>query len=125
MAKQAALAFVKRTLERCQKFEDSGKSCFSEASFRDMFLSSSSRHHDAQLVDRTAVIESSKQYTNTSGCSLEVRVSGTSFEALQLNFLGAGYVSIMPINLLTIFLPRSLIVSPSFFIGMLQILSPL
>ncbi|XP_058213598.1 uncharacterized protein LOC131325380 isoform X10 [Rhododendron vialii] len=77
MAKQAALAFVKRTLERCQKFEDSGKSCFSETLFRDMFLSSSSRHHDVQLVDHTAVIESSKQYTNTSGCSLEVRVSAT------------------------------------------------
>lgn len=87
MAKQAALAFVKRTLERCQKFEDSGKSCFSESLFRDMFLSSSLRHNDAQLADHTAAIESSKQYTNTSGCSLEVSVSGTSFEALQLNSL--------------------------------------
>ncbi|KAL6974570.1 hypothetical protein U1Q18_028754 [Sarracenia purpurea var. burkii] len=75
MAKQAALAFVKRTLDRCQKFEDTGKSCFGEPLFRDMFLSGSSRLNNAQLVDSTADGESGKQYANTSGCSLEVRVS--------------------------------------------------
>lgn len=90
-----------------------------------MFLSSLSRHNDAQLADCTGVIESGKQYTNTSGCSLEVRVSGTSFEALQLNFLGGGYASIMPINLLTLLLPLSLIVAPSFLFGMSRILGPL
>ncbi|KAL6619846.1 hypothetical protein ACP70R_031949 [Stipagrostis hirtigluma subsp. patula] len=31
-AKQLALAFAKRTLVRCQKFEETGKSCFSEPS---------------------------------------------------------------------------------------------
>ncbi|KAL6865145.1 hypothetical protein ACP4OV_016296 [Aristida adscensionis] len=31
-AKQLALAFAKRTLARCQKFEETGKSCFSEPS---------------------------------------------------------------------------------------------
>ena len=79
MAKQAALAFVKRTLERCQHFEDTGKSCFSEPLFRDMFISGSSRLNDAQQTDFATDGESSKQYANTPGCSLEVRVSGTSF----------------------------------------------
>ncbi|XP_057467229.1 uncharacterized protein LOC130756685 isoform X3 [Actinidia eriantha] len=75
MAKQAALAFVKRTLERCQHFEDTGKSCFSEPLFRDMFISGSSRLNDAQQADFATDGESSKQYANTPGCSLEVRVS--------------------------------------------------
>ncbi|KAA8523279.1 hypothetical protein F0562_009702 [Nyssa sinensis] len=76
MAKQAALAFVKRTLERCKKFEDTGKSCFSEPLFRDMFLSASSHLSDAlPVVDAAADDESGKQYVDTSSNSLEVRVS--------------------------------------------------
>lgn len=43
MAKQAALAFVKRTLDRCKQYEKTGKSCFSEPLFRDIFLSGTSR----------------------------------------------------------------------------------
>ncbi|XP_028074315.1 uncharacterized protein LOC114276688 isoform X2 [Camellia sinensis] len=74
MAKQAALAFVKRTLERCQQFEDTGKSCFCEPLFRDMFLSGISHLNDAPPVVATADGESGKQFANTSGCSLEIRV---------------------------------------------------
>ncbi|XP_028753555.1 uncharacterized protein LOC114713134 isoform X2 [Neltuma alba] len=51
MAKQAALAFVKRTLERCHQFEDTGKSCFSEPLFMDMFLAASSQFSTVQQVD--------------------------------------------------------------------------
>ncbi|CAL5360339.1 unnamed protein product [Camellia sinensis] len=79
MAKQAALAFVKRTLERCQQFEDTGKSCFCEPLFRDMFLSGISHLNDAPPVVATADGESGKQFANTSGCSLEIRVPGFSF----------------------------------------------
>ncbi|XP_031380403.1 uncharacterized protein LOC116195384 [Punica granatum] len=43
MARQASLAFVKRTLDRCRQFEETGKSCFSEPSFREIFHSGSSR----------------------------------------------------------------------------------
>ncbi|XP_052199332.1 uncharacterized protein LOC127806225 isoform X3 [Diospyros lotus] len=75
MAKQAALAFVKRTLERCQKFEDTGKSCFSEPLFRDMFRSGLSHLNDAQPGDSNADGESGKQYASTSGCAMEARVS--------------------------------------------------
>ncbi|KAM0969853.1 hypothetical protein FF1_018056 [Malus domestica] len=39
MAKQASLAFVKRTLDRCHEFEKTGKSCFSEPLYRDILLS--------------------------------------------------------------------------------------
>ncbi|KAG7984023.1 hypothetical protein I3843_04G136200 [Carya illinoinensis] len=63
MAKQAALAFVKRTLERCHKFEDTGKSCFSEPLFKDLFLSGSSNLNGARLADTTTEGESTKPYT--------------------------------------------------------------
>lgn len=33
-----ALAFIRRTLARCRKFEDAGKSCFSEPALRDVLL---------------------------------------------------------------------------------------
>ncbi|XP_020225452.1 uncharacterized protein LOC109807342 [Cajanus cajan] len=49
MAKQAALGFVKRTLERCRQYEDTGKSCFNDPSFKDMFLSESSKLYASSL----------------------------------------------------------------------------
>ncbi|QCD80267.1 hypothetical protein DEO72_LG2g588 [Vigna unguiculata] len=49
MAKQAALGFVKRTLERCHQFEETGKSCFSDPLFKDMFLAESSKPHVSSL----------------------------------------------------------------------------
>lgn len=76
MAKQAALAFVKRTLERCHKFEDMGKSCFGEPLFRDMFLSASGHLSDSQSVDTPTDGESAKLYASASSRSLEARVSG-------------------------------------------------
>ncbi|KAJ0254215.1 hypothetical protein HA466_0107520 [Hirschfeldia incana] len=39
ISKQAASAFVKRTLERCLQFEETGKSCFSEPEIKDKFIS--------------------------------------------------------------------------------------
>lgn len=38
ISKQAAFAFVKRTLERCRQFEETGKSCFSESTFKDILI---------------------------------------------------------------------------------------
>ncbi|KAI3714539.1 hypothetical protein L6452_21495 [Arctium lappa] len=71
LAKQTALAFVKRTLERCQEFETTGKSCFTDPLFREMFVSGSSQINDAQLV-ATNDVGSGQVYGN----SME-RVSGT------------------------------------------------
>ncbi|KAL8093904.1 uncharacterized protein LOC141689122 isoform X2 [Apium graveolens] len=60
MAKQAALAFVKRTLDRCQQFEITGNSCFSEPLFREMFLSRLSQFSDAQQLAASTDGESGK-----------------------------------------------------------------
>ncbi|XP_026425084.1 uncharacterized protein LOC113321394 isoform X2 [Papaver somniferum] len=51
VSKVAALAFVKRTITRCRKFEATGKSCFSEASLQKIILSASRCSTDGEPVD--------------------------------------------------------------------------
>lgn len=75
MAKQAALAFVKRTLERCRKFEDTEKSCFSEASYRDILLSGFSNINGMRQSEAIAEGESTKPYAS--------KVPGISFYASE------------------------------------------
>ncbi|XP_026422057.1 uncharacterized protein LOC113318145 isoform X2 [Papaver somniferum] len=75
IAKQAALASVKRTLEQCQKFENFGESCFNEPVFQDLFRSRSSNLKVSECVDSIIEGESANLYTGTR--SSEVRVSGT------------------------------------------------
>ncbi|XP_049359557.1 uncharacterized protein LOC125824252 [Solanum verrucosum] len=61
MAKQAALALVKRTLDRCIEFEETGKGCFREPLYKDMFLSAISRLSDGQ-TDSNTDSEAAKSY---------------------------------------------------------------
>lgn len=72
MAKQAALGFVRRTLDRCHEFKATGKSCFTEPLYKEMLRSGSSQLNDIQ-VDAATDAEFGKIYGN----SIE-RVSGTS-----------------------------------------------
>nr|XP_023881659.1 uncharacterized protein LOC111994033 isoform X2 [Quercus suber] len=41
VSKQVASGFMKRTLSRCRQFEDTGKSCFTEPSLRDVIFAAS------------------------------------------------------------------------------------
>ncbi|EOY19220.1 hypothetical protein QUC31_006205 [Theobroma cacao] len=50
VSKQVALAFIKRTLARCQKFEETGKSCFTEPAYRDVIFSAPPRGIDSESV---------------------------------------------------------------------------
>ncbi|KAF8401033.1 hypothetical protein HHK36_014336 [Tetracentron sinense] len=75
MAKHVALAFVERTLERCQTFEDTGRSCFSEPIFKEIFLSVSSHHSDAECIDTITEGESANLYADSTTHSLEVTAS--------------------------------------------------
>lgn len=76
MAKQAALAFVKRTMERYREFEETGKSCFDDPLYKDIFLSGVSRLIDGQPLNSSTDNESGKLHVGASGCSVEVRNSG-------------------------------------------------
>lgn len=51
ISKQVALAFMKRTLARCRKFEDIGNSCFSEPALQDVIFSPPPCNNDAKSVD--------------------------------------------------------------------------
>ncbi|OVA06005.1 hypothetical protein BVC80_1707g111 [Macleaya cordata] len=59
VSKQAALAFVKRTIARCRKFEDTGRSCFSEPALRDVIFSGLSGRNDAKSVDTVGAVATS------------------------------------------------------------------
>lgn len=77
MARQAALAFMKRTLDRCRKYEDTGKSCFSEPLFKDIFISGFSNLNDARHGNFTPDGESTKSYASIR--YLEGRISDILF----------------------------------------------
>uniref|UniRef100_A0A6N2M3P1 Uncharacterized protein n=1 Tax=Salix viminalis TaxID=40686 RepID=A0A6N2M3P1_SALVM len=60
VSKQVALAFTKRTLAKCRKFEDTGKSCFCEPPLRDIIFGSPT----ANVTESTSCI----QDPGASGC---------------------------------------------------------
>ncbi|KAF5748459.1 hypothetical protein HS088_TW04G00413 [Tripterygium wilfordii] len=98
MAKQSALAFVKRTLERCHNFEDTGKSCFSEPLFKDILLSRPSQLNCSQSVHTPTDGESAKPFSDTSSRSLEGRVSASMISqpanlVSQLSQNGDSYIN--------------------------------
>ncbi|KAK6944791.1 hypothetical protein RJ641_025893 [Dillenia turbinata] len=71
VAKQASFLFVQRTLERCHTFKDTGKSCFSEPLFKEMFLSGLSHLSDTQSGEISTDDKSIKPYEIAAGHSLE------------------------------------------------------
>ena len=76
MAKQVALAFVKRTMERYREFEETGKSCFDDPLYKDIFLSGVSFLFDGQPLNSSTDNESEKLHLGASGSSIEARTSG-------------------------------------------------
>ncbi|KAG5237874.1 spectrin beta chain, brain [Salix suchowensis] len=60
VSKQVALAFTKRTLAKCRKFEDTGKSCFCEPPLRDVIFAAP----PTNVTESTSCI----QDPGTSGC---------------------------------------------------------
>ncbi|KAL8159657.1 hypothetical protein V2J09_001194 [Rumex salicifolius] len=62
--RNVALAFVKRTLARCRKFEDTGKSCFSEPPLWDVILAGPSSNSNNGLKDHKLQPEAKAQGSN-------------------------------------------------------------
>ncbi|GLT57049.1 hypothetical protein SLA2020_300510 [Shorea laevis] len=48
VSKHVALSFMKRTLGRCRKFEETGKSCFTEPALQDVLFAPAPRQNDAR-----------------------------------------------------------------------------
>lgn len=55
ISKQLALEFAKRTLIRCQKFEETGQSCFNEPPLQDVLFSVLQHNIDAKHLDGLAL----------------------------------------------------------------------
>ncbi|XP_031486726.1 uncharacterized protein LOC116255106 isoform X1 [Nymphaea colorata] len=53
ISKQVAVSFVKRTLARCKKYDETGTSCFSEHLFEDGFLAAPACSSDTKCMDST------------------------------------------------------------------------
>ncbi|KAF6152322.1 hypothetical protein GIB67_005976 [Kingdonia uniflora] len=77
LAKQAARSFVNQTLYRCQKFENTGESCFNDPVFKDMFRSVSTHVNSVERAGRIVEEESLKIVANTPIRPSELRVSAS------------------------------------------------
>ncbi|XP_047979781.1 uncharacterized protein LOC125221631 isoform X3 [Salvia hispanica] len=78
VSKQVALAFARRTLARCQKFQDSGASCFSDPALRDVIFATPPRFNETELLN---------------GGSLAVANDGTSAHQSDHSFAKNGPIS--------------------------------
>ncbi|XP_010912280.1 uncharacterized protein [Elaeis guineensis] len=77
ISKQLALAFAKRTLARCQKFEETGRSCFSEPAFRDIILSAPLHSSDGKYADGITSGTATNINGESRSCQLGPRVSAS------------------------------------------------
>ncbi|OMO89173.1 hypothetical protein COLO4_19888 [Corchorus olitorius] len=76
VSKQVALAFVKRTLDRCRKYEETGTSCFSDSALQDVMFSSPPCSNEAKSVDCIGSGTASNTCNETSNHQAEARGSG-------------------------------------------------
>lgn len=83
VSKQVAMAFVKRTLARCQKFEDTGRSCFSEPALQDIIFSVPSCNSDAKSADCVGSGTASNTYNEA--CNHQPEALGSVTGAVSSN----------------------------------------
>lgn len=73
---QVALDFIKRTLGRCQKFEEMGSSCFNEPALQDILFSEPPCSNDAKSADCVGSGTASNTCNEASNNQTETRGSG-------------------------------------------------
>ncbi|XP_026427511.1 uncharacterized protein LOC113323422 isoform X1 [Papaver somniferum] len=98
VSKQAAMAFVKRTIARCRKSENTGKSCFSEPALRNIVFSGLVDRIDAKSADAigatatSARAHASQSEPKTSGVGVSppvIRRHGPQGDKLERGSLDA------------------------------------
>ncbi|ERN02233.1 uncharacterized protein LOC18430337 isoform X1 [Amborella trichopoda] len=77
IAKQSVQAFVKKTLARCRKFEETGQSCFDEPAYRDILCSVPLQGVETDYIDDT-IEEAGHVYADSAICPLESNTSGAA-----------------------------------------------
>ncbi|CAN1171397.1 hypothetical protein LINPERPRIM_LOCUS7948 [Linum perenne] len=77
--RQVALNFIKRTLGRCRKFEDSGISCFNEPALQEVLFSRpSSNNNDAKSADCVGSGTASNTLNDVSNHHGDAKASGAA-----------------------------------------------
>ncbi|KAK8336318.1 hypothetical protein V6Z11_A09G114600 [Gossypium hirsutum] len=89
VSKQVALAFVKRTLDKCQKFEQTGTSCFSESALQDVMFSVPPCSNEAKSVDCIGSGTASNICNETSNHQAEARGSEGKRNLIHVDFTSA------------------------------------
>ncbi|KAG9453519.1 hypothetical protein H6P81_006423 [Aristolochia fimbriata] len=85
MAKRAALSFVKRVLSRCHKYENTGRSCFSEPSFKGLLAASQQK---TLKIDGVREVGPANASIENAACPSEKNdssghISGLNFQCSQ------------------------------------------
>ncbi|XP_034892802.1 uncharacterized protein [Populus alba] len=75
-SRQVALAFIKRTLARCHKFEDTGSSCFSEPALQRVIFSAPICNNDTKSVGCVGSVTARNTCNEVSNTHAEARGSG-------------------------------------------------
>ncbi|KAK1309905.1 hypothetical protein QJS10_CPA08g01490 [Acorus calamus] len=70
-SKQVALAFAKRTLERCRRYEDAGGSCFTEPVFRDALFSVPLQSGETKCIDGISTKTPANPYTDAHSFQMQ------------------------------------------------------
>jgi hypothetical protein len=78
VSRQVSLAFIKRTLARCHKFEDTGSSCFSEPALQRVNFSAPICNNDTKSVGCVGSGTARTTCNEVSNIHAEARGSGMS-----------------------------------------------
>ncbi|RDX62865.1 hypothetical protein CR513_58764, partial [Mucuna pruriens] len=82
VSKQVALAFLKRTIGRCKRYEEAGINCFSETTLQNIMFASPSRENDAKPAD-CMVSGTASNTCNKASHQIEARKSGAVSSASE------------------------------------------
>lgn len=80
VSKQLAMAFAKRTLARCRKYEETGQSCFCESILRDVLFSEPVYNSDENNAYGINSGIAPDMHVESRNCLLDSRVSGMLLE---------------------------------------------
>ncbi|KAJ9177933.1 hypothetical protein P3X46_009860 [Hevea brasiliensis] len=92
VSRQVALAFIKRTLARCRKFEDTGSGCFSEPALQEVIFATPPSNNDAKSVDCVGSGTASNTCNEVSNHHAEARGSGAVSSALERDDSHGDYI---------------------------------
>nr|KYP68738.1 hypothetical protein KK1_022379 [Cajanus cajan] len=82
VSKQVALAFLKRTLGRCKRYEEAGINCFSDPTLQNIMFAPPSRENDAQPAE-CMVSGTASNTCNKAPHQIEARKSGAVSSASE------------------------------------------